>query len=361
MTGGVTKAQRPAGQRQEHRCGARNHLGPPVDGLNREPAACHRNQRPAEKLPHALRAPSHRRRIAGGLAPPAVAQPAADLYRGRTINLIVGSGEGGGFDLSARLAAPFLARHIPGRPAVVVQNMPGASGCARPNTSRTLRRATAASSPSRSPRSCSTRCSTLRRGSIRSPMPGLAASRRSRPSAWSGTRRRCRASREARAKELILGAVGPSGTAVMLPAALNRVAGTRITIIKGYKSAAELGLAIERGEVQGSGSVSLEYISSKGWLERTRAPPLYDRGCARSARPRRADRGRACSRRAGQGHHAARRRPIRDRPLDHRAARPAAGSWPTPWPCRTTWSPACAPLRRRRDVGVTRHSRHLSP
>src|SRR5262245_51840539 len=56
----------------------------------------------------------------------AAAQP--EFYRGKTINLLVGSGEGGGFDLSARLTAQFLNRYLPGNPAIVVQNMPGASG-----------------------------------------------------------------------------------------------------------------------------------------------------------------------------------------------------------------------------------------
>jgi tripartite-type tricarboxylate transporter receptor subunit TctC len=50
----------------------------------------------------------------------------ADFYRGRTVNLIVGYGPGGGYDLCARLVARYLGRYIPGRPAVVVQNMPGA-------------------------------------------------------------------------------------------------------------------------------------------------------------------------------------------------------------------------------------------
>src|SRR5215813_4559811 len=63
---------------------------------------------------------------AAGCYSPASAQP--DVYRGRTINLMVGSGEGGGFDLSARLVAQFLPRFIPGNPTIVVQNMPGASG-----------------------------------------------------------------------------------------------------------------------------------------------------------------------------------------------------------------------------------------
>src|ERR1700757_2472117 len=58
----------------------------------------------------------------------ALADPVADFYKGRTINLIIGSGEGGGYDISGRLAAEFLSRTIPGHPAVVPQNMPGAAG-----------------------------------------------------------------------------------------------------------------------------------------------------------------------------------------------------------------------------------------
>jgi tripartite-type tricarboxylate transporter receptor subunit TctC len=61
------------------------------------------------------------------LLPAAVrAEAVADFYRGRTINLIVGYGPGGGYDLCARLLARYLGRYIPGHPAVVVQNMPGA-------------------------------------------------------------------------------------------------------------------------------------------------------------------------------------------------------------------------------------------
>lgn len=49
-----------------------------------------------------------------------------DFYRGRQVNLIVGYGTGGGYDVYARLIARHLGRHIPGNPTVVVQNMPGA-------------------------------------------------------------------------------------------------------------------------------------------------------------------------------------------------------------------------------------------
>jgi len=56
-------------------------------------------------------------------AAPAHAQ---DFYRGKTLTLIVGYASGGSYDLNARLVARHLGRFIPGNPAVVVSNMPGA-------------------------------------------------------------------------------------------------------------------------------------------------------------------------------------------------------------------------------------------
>lgn len=64
--------------------------------------------------------------ISLALAAPARAGDVADFYKGRTINLIVGYGPSGGYDLFARMIARHLGRHIPGNPTVVVQNMPGA-------------------------------------------------------------------------------------------------------------------------------------------------------------------------------------------------------------------------------------------
>jgi tripartite-type tricarboxylate transporter receptor subunit TctC len=58
--------------------------------------------------------------------PPAHADAVADFYKGRRINLIVGYGPGGGYDVYARLLARHLGRFVPGGPDVIVQNMPGA-------------------------------------------------------------------------------------------------------------------------------------------------------------------------------------------------------------------------------------------
>ena len=56
----------------------------------------------------------------------ACADAVGDFYQGRQLNLIVGYGPGGGYDVYARLIARHLGKYIPGNPAVVVQNMPGA-------------------------------------------------------------------------------------------------------------------------------------------------------------------------------------------------------------------------------------------
>src|SRR5256885_5794727 len=54
------------------------------------------------------------------------AQDVAEFYKRNRINLIVSYGPGGGYDIYARVLARHMSRHIPGNPAIVVQNMPGA-------------------------------------------------------------------------------------------------------------------------------------------------------------------------------------------------------------------------------------------
>ena len=54
------------------------------------------------------------------------ADSTADFYNGRTVNLVIGYSVGGGYDMYARLLAKYLGNHLPGKPTVTPQNMPGA-------------------------------------------------------------------------------------------------------------------------------------------------------------------------------------------------------------------------------------------
>ena len=62
--------------------------------------------------------------ILAAIVPPACAE---DFYKGKTITLLVGSAEGGGYDQYARLLARHMGKHIAGEPNIVVKNQPAAA------------------------------------------------------------------------------------------------------------------------------------------------------------------------------------------------------------------------------------------
>src|SRR3979409_2342790 len=61
-----------------------------------------------------------------GVAPAGAQDTVEQFFRGKTVNIVVGSAVGGGFDGYARMLARHFGKYIPGNPVVVVQNLPGA-------------------------------------------------------------------------------------------------------------------------------------------------------------------------------------------------------------------------------------------
>src|SRR3954452_15526560 len=66
--------------------------------------------------------------VALGASSTAQAQTVAEFYRGKTVNVYIGEGVGGEYDIQARLVARHIGKHMPGNPTVVPQNMTGAGG-----------------------------------------------------------------------------------------------------------------------------------------------------------------------------------------------------------------------------------------
>ena len=64
--------------------------------------------------------------LVAGAAAAAKADPVEDFYKGKTITMIVSYGPGGGYDIYGRLLAQHMAKHIPGKPTIIINNMPGA-------------------------------------------------------------------------------------------------------------------------------------------------------------------------------------------------------------------------------------------
>ena len=61
------------------------------------------------------------------------AAQAQSFYDGKTVRIVVGLAPGGGFDTYARLIGRHLGNHIPGKPTVIVDNMPGAGSLVMAN------------------------------------------------------------------------------------------------------------------------------------------------------------------------------------------------------------------------------------
>lgn len=208
------------------------------------------------------------------------ADSVSDFYKDRQVSLILSAGEGGGYSTYGRAFAPFLASHTPGKPNIVVQNMPGAGGI------RAMMHFHSAA-----PRDGSAI------GLVHSGVP-LAPLFKLNGAAfdpvrmnWLGALTRADAICVAWhtsgvekwddifTKEFIVGGTGGGSQMETYPALLNTLFGAKIKIISGYKGGNDVYLAMERGEVHGrcgGGFASLE-STRPDWLQRNlvRTPVLF--------------------------------------------------------------------------------------
>jgi len=219
---------------------------------------------------------------AWSMTAPAVADPVADFYKGKTISLIVGSGPAGGYDLSARLVAQHLPRFVPGNPNVVVRNMPGASSnvaalhvfnvAARDGSVLGMFQPTFVVEKvnDRSLKYEPDQFTWIGRVDT-STLVGIV---------WHASPVQTVA--DAKQKPALLAGIASSGTAATVPWALNRIVGTKFKVALGYSSSADVGLAIERGEADGTGSTSWDYLETRPeWLVQKKITFLYTIALAR--------------------------------------------------------------------------------
>ncbi|HZS63546.1 MAG TPA: hypothetical protein VFA53_03470 [Xanthobacteraceae bacterium] len=179
--------------------------------------------------------------------------PAADFYAGKTIEFVVGGDTGGGYDSYARTIAKFLPNHIPGHPAIVVKNMPGAgSGKAATYLSTTA------------PQD-GTSIAALFPGAV----VGLLLDEKFKKTfdptklqylatADSGTRvcatyitSKVKSFADAQKEKAVMGASAAGGSTRDYVNMLRKAAGAQFSLVAGYQGTREIGLAVERGEVDG--------------------------------------------------------------------------------------------------------------
>jgi tripartite-type tricarboxylate transporter receptor subunit TctC len=201
--------------------------------------------------------------VAGFGAVPAVADPVAEFYKGKTVSLVVGHEVGSGYDVYGRVLARHLARHIPGQPTVVVQNMVGAAGMIASNWVYNI-----------APRD-GTVVATFSASPIAEPILGNPAARfEPAKFTWignmdesAGTCGVTKASGIAKfddllVKETIFGATAQTGTFGKFALAVKNLLGAKYRIVSGYKGSADVKIALNRGEVHGICGLPLSTITS---------------------------------------------------------------------------------------------------
>src|ERR1700704_736794 len=205
------------------------------------------------------------------------AQPAApSFFSGKQINIICGAAVGGGYDALARLMARHLGRLIAGNPTVIVRNMPAAGSLAAANLIANT-----------APRDGLT-ISLIQRGMLLTRLnnPGAVrfdldklnwigslSSEVGLAFAWHTSKHKT--AKDLFEKELIVGGhvgVDPELT----PRLYNAVLGTKFKIVTGYNGTTDIGLAIERGEVEGIGDWSWSSLKKQkpDWIRDRKITPL---------------------------------------------------------------------------------------
>jgi len=175
-----------------------------------------------------------------------------DFYRNKQVRLISGHPVGGDYDVGARFLAKHLVRHIPGQPAIVVQNMPAAASIAAANFlyNQAPRDGTVIGSFSRNFASQAL----MGQPNIESdPRRFIYLGGFSLPSRvcvnWHTAR--VKSPEDLFTQELIIAGGGLGSSLTILPTAINHVLGTKFRVVEGYKGINDAALAIERGEVEG--------------------------------------------------------------------------------------------------------------
>ena len=183
-------------------------------------------------------------------AVPARADAVSDFYRGRTMEVLVGAGAGGGYDVNARLLARHFGRHVPGRPSIVVNNMPGGGGITATNYLYNVAAKNGLV------------LGTFSNAMLTQPLFGADSVKfDARRLGWIGSTSQedgvCIASHasgvktwdEFRARRLIVGATAPGTTTHLFPTLLHRLFNVDLKFVTGYSDGSQIVLALQRGEV----------------------------------------------------------------------------------------------------------------
>jgi len=204
------------------------------------------------------------------------------FYRDHPITITVGNTAGGGYDLVARLVSKYMGRYIPGTPAMIVQNMPGAATLKEANYIYSV-----------APKDGSV-IGTIARGAVVQPLFTTELFDGARYQ-WLGsvskTVSTCIAYKTSHIKswsdvmshEFIAAGQGVSADSDVFALALKNIFGAKIKLVTGFPGTNDMSLAMERGEVDGFCGLSYSTLKVRhgDWLKNKDVTILLQAGLER--------------------------------------------------------------------------------
>jgi tripartite-type tricarboxylate transporter receptor subunit TctC len=203
------------------------------------------------------------------LAAPVKSETAEEFFRGKTINVIIGYNAGGPYDLYARLAATLLPKFIPGNPRIVPQNMPGVGSAKAANYLY-----------NQAPRD-GLAIGVIGQQLVVSQALGDASAKFDmRRFNWLGRftsgaeatviwhTSPTKTIADAMKRETTLASTSAGSAADSFPLLMNRIAGTKFKMIRGYPGIKGTVLAMERGETEGAHStIEQTLFAHRDWIK----------------------------------------------------------------------------------------------
>jgi tripartite-type tricarboxylate transporter receptor subunit TctC len=191
--------------------------------------------------------------VAIGISATAAANEISEFYSKNNLTMIVPFSAGGGIDIYARLLSRHLGRHVPGEPAVVVQNRPGAGGISGLNYLTNV-----------APKD-GTVIATMTPPNAVAPLMGSSAAKfdplgfewigniaRDSPSCTVSQHSKIKRFEDLFSREASFGATGYDATTAQHALVLRNVLGAKVKVVVGYPGTRDIWLAMERDEVDGA-------------------------------------------------------------------------------------------------------------
>ena len=180
------------------------------------------------------------------------AQTVEEFYKSKSITMLVGAGAGGGYDTYARVFARHMPKHLPGHPAIIVKNMPAASGLAAASalyTTADKDGTTIAAFPNNVPMDPLFGNPGARYDAQKLNWLGSIGKLQNVCATWHTSPIKTVAA--AREREVIVAAAGATSNSAIMPKLLNALLATKFKTVMGYDGGGGLTMAIERGEAEG--------------------------------------------------------------------------------------------------------------